>query len=123
MKPYFLLPIALGAVAMFAHAQSYVNFEGKQTKGEWALSVASLADTSAAGIVGAAKQITQPKYHVASSRTLIEAGFALAEDKPPHALLFLDGEPDEGTWDQLRALFPAVRENPHYKERSRYGPR
>ena len=91
------------------------------TPDEWALSVAFGPDP--AQIVADCPFITQHHYRWTSARRLVEAGFVLVEDEPPHALLLLPGPVTAEMATELRSLFDQEEENPFYRERKSYGGR
>jgi hypothetical protein len=94
-----------------------IHYADPETRGEWALSIASLPGATADEIVRDAPFVKQSVYRIGNAADLIDAGFRLVEDDPPHALILLDGRPDEETFERLRALFPKQVENPYSKER------
>jgi hypothetical protein len=92
-----------------------------RTKGEWALSVATIAGANEAEVVASAGSIRQRVYRVSTAGVLADAGFAVVSDRSPHGLILLDGWPDGGTCERLRVLFSGDHVNPHYEERRRRG--
>jgi hypothetical protein len=93
------------------------HYQNPSTRGEWALSVFSLPAMSHQGIVAASEDIRHRVYRVATAGNLIDAGYPVVADDPPHALVKLINEPTEEMWTELRMLFAEEHENPFYKER------
>ena len=92
-----------------------------QTRGEWALSVASLPDCTIDEILEQAVRIKNRQCRTTRAGTLREAGYEVVSDRPPHALVMLDGPLTEGTCRELRALFSVQIDNPYHNERSNRG--
>jgi hypothetical protein len=93
------------------------HFNDPRTRGEWALSVASLPGRDHTGIVAEAWQIRQRQYRVTTVSRLTDAGYAIVADGPPHALVLLPDAPTEEMWSELRALFDQECDNQHFEER------
>ncbi len=97
------------------------HFHAPSTRGEWALSVASLPGATADEIVAAAPQIRQRCYRTATAGQLTTAGYDVVADDPPHALVLLPSEPTEDVCLQLRELFADEFPNPLFYERKQRG--
>lgn len=98
-------------------ASAQTHFNDPETRGEWALSVATLPSASHEEIVVAADWIKQRVYRFGTVGTLVQAGFPVLADDPPHAVLMLLTEPTEEMWAALRLLLPNQFNNPLFEER------
>lgn len=94
------------------------NADPRTPDGEWAISIATspgLADTE---IVATNNSIRQKTYRRSTGKDLAN-NFTVVRDHGAHGLILLDGPPDAGTCDALRALFSENIDNPYYEQRRR----
>lgn len=99
------------------------HFGSPETADEWAMSVASVHGVPHAEVVAQAPTITQRTYCWTTAGRLIDAGYPVVEDEPPHALVLLPGPVTAEMAEELRTLFDGHAENPYYMERKRHGGR
>jgi hypothetical protein len=97
------------------------HHESPETRGEWALSVAALPGATLDEIIEAAREILHGKYRWTVVARLVDAGYPVVEDDPPHALVMLSGPMTIELGERLRALFGGENDNPYHKERKRNG--
>lgn len=92
----------------------------EQESGRWALSVFSWPGWTAAEIADSWRYQGQPMQETTAGE-LRSAGFDVIPEPrwegDTHALLMLEGEPTEETWERLRPCFGPVMPNPHYRNR------
>ncbi|MGH7641748.1 MAG: hypothetical protein ACRENX_01815 [Candidatus Dormibacteria bacterium] len=84
---------------------------------EWALSVSSSPDATAAKIVEASIWLNHRTYRWTRASKLFDAGYRVIEDEPPHALVLLPGPMTPKIGGELRAVFDTEEENPYHGER------
>ena len=92
------------------------HYHDPATKGEWALSVASLPGAESHKIIAASDFIRQRVFRSSQGNDL-EGEFEVVTDDPPHALILLDEWPNPETCARLRALFSENQLNPLFDER------
>ncbi|MGC1405602.1 MAG: hypothetical protein WA938_02560 [Candidatus Dormiibacterota bacterium] len=68
-------------------------------------------------IIEVAREINHGKYRWTVVGRLVEAGYPVVEDQPPHSLVMLNGPMDAATAESLRGLFDAENVNPFARER------